>query len=165
MLIRAGTVARVEFQSELSGQLVALTNPAAIIYRGVIATSLVAAIANPSVGIYYASFDVPVDWQNYDFVSCQLTGSINGMAIARIKAVGVVLDPLLATDARLNTLIPTLATADRIEQLTAGRYAIANGILTFYGVDNVTVLRQYHLRKNGVLVDTASVDIDERRVI
>jgi len=165
MLIRAGTVARVEFQSELSGQLVALVNPVAIIYRGVIATSLVAAIANPSVGIYYASFNVPVDWQNYDFVSCQLTGVINGMAIARIKAVGVVLDPLLATDVRLNTLVPTLATADRIEQLTAGRYAIANGVLTFYGTDNVTILRQYHLRKNGVLVDTASVDIDERRVI
>jgi len=98
MLIRTGTVARVEFQSELSGQLVALVDPAAIIYRGVIATSLVAAIANPSVGIYYASFSVPVDWQNYDFVSCQLTGSINGMAIARIKAVGVVLNVALTSD-------------------------------------------------------------------
>lgn len=71
-----------------------------------------------------------------------------------------------ATQAQLNSVLAAiLLKSTQVEQLIAGRYAIANGVLTFYGTDNVTILWQYQLLRNGVLVDTTSVDIDERRVI
>jgi len=71
-----------------------------------------------------------------------------------------------ATQSQLNSVLAAiLLKSTQVEQLTAGRYAIANGVLTFYGTDNTTILQQHQLLKNGVLVDTTSVDIDERRVI
>lgn len=78
--------------------------------------------------------------------------------------------PGTATTSDINTLATAIAQlqsiATRIEQLTGGRYKIDDsGQMTFYGSDNTTVLQRFQLMKDGSNVNTADVEIDERRVI
>jgi len=99
MLFAPGGLAIAQFQVELLGNLVALVNPVAVIYRGTIATSIVPTISSPATGLYSVSFIVPNNWQNYDAIACNLSGSVNGRAASLFKPTGVVLTlPAAAPD-------------------------------------------------------------------
>ena len=112
MLFAPGGLAVTQFQVELSGNLVALVNPAAVIYRGVAPTSIVPTISSPATGLYSVSFTVPNNWQNYDAIACNLSGSVNGRAVSLFKSTGVVLSLPTAPD---NAAIAVIL--DLVEQL------------------------------------------------
>lgn len=107
----------------------------------------------------------------------ELQGKLNATSYTAppsTTAIATAVDAALAGDfAALVTLLglqddaiaSIITLAERIEQGTFGRYQISNGVLTFYGTDNTTVLASYQLRKGGAIVDTTGVEIDERRVV
>ena len=130
MIFAPGGLAITQFQVELSGNLVALTNPAAVIYRGIVATSIVPTISSPATGLYSVSFTVPNNWQNYDAIACNLSGSVNGRAASLFKPTGVVLTlPAAAPDnaaiADILAKVEKLYELEGIENAVTAKDAIA----------------------------------------
>lgn len=78
------------FQVEIGGELVAADSVSAQIYKGAILTSIVPSISNPSTGVYWVSFTVPVNWVEFDTASVRLLATVNGKPIALTKPAGTV---------------------------------------------------------------------------
>lgn len=80
----------IPFTTRVGSGLVNGVSVSATVYRGEIATALTPTITNPATGLYFVSFTVPIDWNDFESANITFNATLSGSPISFTKFAGTV---------------------------------------------------------------------------